>query len=178
MVLAYIPAIAIGVWVFGRLESPWLTFILGTVILLIIGAESLAAFGHLDVMVRRHVTVIGPVLAGISGLLAGVIGAGGIILVSLYAKIVCANPRMLRATILLIANFVIFWRTAVLGIGGFITLSLLIESLILVPVSFFGGFIGAKIFGRLQPDLLFRLFQGLLLVAAAVLVFKGLRGVL
>jgi len=175
LVLGYLPSIALGVWLFGRLDASGLTLVLGVTLTAIIVAEGLSLFRRWEKPVREHPEVVGPVMAGVSGMLAGVTGAGGVVLTSLYIKILCPEARTFRATILLVATVVMTWRIVVLGAGGFISSSLLVECLVLLPCSLLGGFLGSRLFGRLPRERFFWAFRVVLTVAALNLVFKGLR---
>jgi uncharacterized protein len=178
LILVYVPTIVAGIWIFGRLEANWLNLVMGSVIALVVGAEALNLFRRFEASIRARTSLVGPLLAAISGLLAGMIGTGGIVLVSLYVKIVCTDKRVFRATILLIATFVIGWRTLVLGYSGFITWSLVLESLMLLPMSVGAGVVGTRIFGRMTNKRFFSAFQIMLLFAAVFLIIRALQKVL
>jgi hypothetical protein len=175
LVLGYLPSIALGVWLFGRLDTSGLSLVLGVVLTAVIMAESFSIFQRWETSIRAHPRLVGTVLASVSGLLSGLTGAAGVILTALYIKILCPEARTFRATILAVATVIMVWRMAVLGVGGFIGLSLLLECLVLAPCSVLGGFVGSKLFGRLPRERFFWAFRIVLVVAALNLVFKGLR---
>ncbi len=175
LVLGYLPSIALGVWLFGRLDTSGLSLVLGAVLTVVILAESFSLFGRWEGSIRAHPRMAGSVMAGISGLLSGLTGAAGVILTSLYIKILCPEARIFRATILALATVIMIWRMVVLGVGGFIGLSLVLECLILAPCSLLGGYVGSKLFGLLPRERFFWAFRIVLIVAALNLVFKGLR---
>lgn len=174
LVLAYIPATILGVWIFGTLESAWLTVVVGAALIAIILLEGSALLRRYDAAIQEHSGVLGPVMAAISGVVGGVVGAGGVILVSTYIKLICKDPRILRATILLIASFFIGWRTVVYAANGFVPLSVLVECVTLLPVIFIGGHVGSKLFGLIPKDRFFFAFRIFLILAALNLVVKGL----
>lgn len=175
LILGYLPSIALGVWLFGRLNAASLTLVLGTALTAIVLAEGFSFFRRWETPIRDHPGVVGPIVAGISGLLAGLTGAGGVVLTSLYIKILCPDTRIFRATILSVATVVMAWRIVVLGAGGFVGLSLFLECLTLVPISILGGYLGSKLFGRIPRERFFWAFRLVLIVAALNLVFKGLK---
>ncbi|MBE0531945.1 MAG: sulfite exporter TauE/SafE family protein [Rhodospirillales bacterium] len=175
LVLGYLPSIALGVWLFGRLDTSGLSLVLGVVLTAVIAAEGFSVFRRWEGSIRAHPRRVGTVMASVSGLLAGLTGAAGVILTSLYVKILCPEARTFRATILAVATVIMVWRMAMLGVGGFIGLPLLLECLVLAPCSVLGGFVGSKLFGRLPRERFFWAFRIVLVVAALNLVFKGLK---
>lgn len=175
LVLGYVPSIALGVWLFGRLDTSGLSLVLGLALTAVIVAEAFSVFRRWESSIRAHPGRVGPVMAGVSGLLAGLTGAAGVVLTSLYIKILCPEARTFRATILLVASVVMAWRIVVLGAGGFIGLSLFLECLVLLPCSLLGGYLGSRLFGRLPRERFFWAFRIVLIVAALNLVLKGLR---
>lgn len=175
LVAGYLPAIALGVWLFGRLDQAGLTLVLGVGLTAVVVAESLSVFRRWEEPIRAHPGAVGVGVAGVSGLLAGLTGAGGVVLTSLYIKLLCPEVRTFRATILLVATVVMAWRMVVLGAGGFVDMSLLSECLVLLPFTLAGGFVGSKLFGRLPRERFFSAFRVVLVVAALNLVVKGVR---
>jgi uncharacterized protein len=175
LVLAYLPATILGVWIFGSLESAWLTVVVGVMLVIVILVQGSALLRRYDSAIRERAPVLGPVMAAISGIVGGVVGAGGVILVSTYIKMMCSDARILRATILLIATFFIVWRTVVYAANGFVPLSVLVECVILLPVVFIGGHVGSRLFGLFPKDRFFVAFKVFLILASLNLVYKGLR---
>ena len=178
LMLIYLPTIAVGIWVFGRLEPSWLNVIMGGLMVLVVGAEALNLFRRFEEPIRRRASVIGPLLGAVSGLLVGIIGAGGVAFMSLYVKILCPEKRLFRATILLLVSFILVWRIAILGISGFITGPLIVESLILLPVSMSAGMLGTRVFSRMTNNRFFAAFQIVLLSAASFLMINAVIRVL
>lgn len=174
LVLAYLPATILGVWIFGRLESAWLTVVVGLGLAIIVMTDGSAALRRYDTFIRDRSPVLGPVVAAFSGIIGGVVGAGGVILVASYIRKVCTDARVLRATILLIATFFIVWRMAVYAANGFVPLSVLAECLILLPIIVIGGYVGSRLFGLLPKDRFFPVFKIFLVIASLILVVKGL----
>ncbi len=178
LVMIYLPTIIVGVWIFGRLEASWLKLVMGTMIFLVVGAEALNLFRRFEGAIRRRSSVVGVILATISGLMAGLIGVGGVVLVSLYVKVLCPDRVLFRSTILLLASFVVLWRTTMLGIGGHITVSLILEAVLLLPVSVGAGMLGTRIFGGMNDRRFFVAFQIMLLFAALFVMVQALAEVL
>lgn len=174
LVLAYLPATILGVWIFGTLASAWLTVVVGLALAAIVLIEGSALLRRYNTFIRDSSPVLGPVMAAVSGVIGGVVGAGGVILISSYIRMVCTDARVLRATILLIATFFVAWRTAVYAANGFVPLSVLVECLILLPIIFIGGLAGSRLFGLFPKDRFFLAFRILLVIASLNLVVKGL----
>ena len=167
-------SLAVGVWIFGRLDSAGLSIVLG----LGMGGFLIVDYSGL---LKRIITqfgvrsiVVGLVVSALGGFLAGVTGAGGILLVSLYLKINIPDARTFRATVLLVASVIMIWRVVVFAVGGFLTPPILLESMILLPISIFGAWAGSRFFAGLANDSYFQAFRIFLIVAAFSLVWKGL----
>lgn len=174
LILGYLPSTALGIWLFARMNAASLTLVLGIGLSAVVIAEGLSFFRRWEGPIRAHPGTAGTVVAGVSGLLGGLTGAGGVILTSLYIKMLCIELRTFRATILLLATVVMVMRIVMFGVGGFLDLSLFLECLVLVPFSVLGGFIGGRLFGRIPRDRFFWAFRLVLVVAALNLVFKGI----
>lgn len=167
-------SLVFGVWVFGRLEPAGLSIVLGVGLGGILFADYFGLLKRIIAKFGGHSSVVGPVVSVVGGFLAGVTGAGGMFLVSLYLKIQIPDARTFRATILLVACAIMIWRVAVFAVGGFLTLPILLESLILLPVSMLGAWAGSRSFAGLANDRFFEAFRILLIVAAFGLIWKGL----
>ena len=178
LVLAYMLAAMLGVWIFGALESAGLTVVVGVGLVGIIVLESSSLLRRYEKVIRERSALLGPVIAAISGVIGGVVGAGGVILVSTYIKVICKEPRSLRATILLITSFFVGWRALLYAASGFVPLSVLVESVILLPAVFVGGHIGSRLFGSFPKDRYFPALRIFLIVAALNLVIKGVMAIL
>ena len=93
-------------------------------------------------------------------------------LLAVYLKLACPTPRKLRAPIILMGLVFMFWRFAVAAFTGLISLSLLVESLLLLPVVYLGVTVGTRFFGALSDARFYRRFQVILLLMA----MEGLGG--
>ncbi len=92
---------------------------------------------------------------------------------TVYLKPACPTPRKLRATNILMGLVFMFWHFAVAAFAGLISLSLLVESLLLLPVVYLGVTVGTGFFGALSDARFYRIFQVILLLMAMGLVWKG-----
>jgi uncharacterized protein len=170
------PAVAAGVWLFAQAGAPGLSLLIGLMILALVVAEVAGLFRRLEPVARRHQRTAGPVVAGTAGLVGGIIGAGAIVLLSLYVRMLCPEKLRFRGTILLIGNVFVFWRLAVLALGGLVGAQVLVEALLLAPVSLTAGWLGGTLVRRLPAPLFFRLYQALLIAAALLLIARGVAG--
>lgn len=173
LMIAVAIAIVFGIWIFGALPGAWLTLILGLVMCAIV----LMDLGRLLSRFAERIDVRAPGiaagLAGTSGLIAAVTGSGGMYFLAVYLKLACPTPEKLRATNILMGLVFMFWRFAVAAIAGLISFSLLVESLLLLPVVYLGVTVGTRFFGALSDARFYRIFQVILLLMAMGLVWKG-----
>jgi uncharacterized membrane protein YfcA len=110
----------------------------------------------------------------LSGVVSGVTGAGGLFFVAIYVKHICPTPQAYRGTVFLLSMLVVFWRTGVLVISGFIDTTLLIEGSLLVPVIVMGGVVGSWFYRKLSVRGFFLFFQFIVLFGAINLLWRGL----
>ena len=104
-------------------------------------------------------------------------GAGSIIFLSLYLKTLYDDASTFRATLLLIAILVSFWRFSVQYAKGLITVSLIGESLVLAPAAFLGTYLGMRLFNFTPSDRYFRAFRVFLVLVALSVVLRSLAAV-
>ena len=105
-------------------------------------------------------------------------GAGGLIFISVYIKSLYDEARRFRATLLLVAVLLSFWRFAVQYFKGIITASLVYESLTLVPAAFTGTWLGMRLFKSIPSKKYFLVFQIFLVVLALSVVLRNLVAIL
>ena len=150
-------AAAIGIWIFGRIGAPELTFVLG----LALGLLVLFDIGGVWTMIA-------------AGLISGMTGAGGLFLIAVYLRLVKRDKADFRATILLLAVLVVAWRAAVMIYSGHIDLQIATEGALLFPIILLGGLAGSMAFGRISEKRFTRTLQFVLLFGATVLFWRGL----
>ncbi len=168
---------AVGIWIFGRLDATWLTLVLGTALGLVAFAEQSQLLALLSERVDMSRTVWLVPLAATAGLVSGVSGAGGIFFIATYLRNVCPDARTFRGTTLLLSALIVGWRTVLLVASGYITRQTVAEAAILFPVVLLGGLAGTWFFRRLPTERFYQIFQAVLLLAAASLIWKGLSDV-
>jgi uncharacterized membrane protein YfcA len=173
LLLAGFAAIATGVFVFKKLEPGWLTICLGVAMLLIARADRYRLLDRLATRVdlKRFSVALG--LSTVSGLVAGIAGGGGMYLYSVYLRVACPTPTLMRGTSILIGSIFLFWRFLVAIVFGLVSWRLMVESVLLLPVSMIGAWFGIRFFHRADARRFYGAFQLVLMLGAAVLLWKG-----
>lgn len=169
-----LPAVVVGVWIFGRLSGPDLTALAGAIILFSMILDQFRLLDPLHPLVRRHEPVVGPAFGTITGLIAGVVGAASIAFVSLYIRVFVTERHEFRATLILMIAVILSWRTAMLGAGGHITWVILLEAAVLMPGGFVAGYIGGKVTDRLSDGDYFTWYRAALSFGAILMIYRGL----
>ena len=171
-------AIAVGLLIFKKLEAGWLTIFLG---MFMAGVVAMDRYHLLDRLSRKFdlrnmATAIG--LSTTAGLLAGITGGGGMYFYSVYLKLTCPTPTLMRGTSILIGSIFMYWRFIMAIMVGLISFKLVIEAVILVPASLAGAWMGIRFFHRSDASRFYNTFQLVLLSGAGLLLWKGLSRVL
>jgi uncharacterized membrane protein YfcA len=164
---------AIGITIFANLDGRLLTFILGVALGIVVAADLFNLIERLTALVDIRSQRAVWSLAGFSGLVTGVTGAGGLFFLAVYLKLACPSPRVFRGTTFLLSAVGILWRTIVLAIAGFVTLQILAETLLLLPIVVLGGWLGDRLHHKLPARTFFKGVQVLLLIGALGLIAKG-----
>ena len=171
---ALLLSIPVGVWLFARISSDVFSLVLGAGISLIVIMDTLKVLDRAArrVDIRKPVTVFG--LSAVTGLIAGLAGAGGIMMLAVYLKHACRDYISLRATAALIGTLLIFWRLVATVVGGLIDLQLIAEAALLVPIVYAGVWAGTHYFRNMGAERYYNLFQILLLISAVGLMVDGI----
>jgi uncharacterized membrane protein YfcA len=167
-------AAAAGVWIFGQISSAELTLLLGValglLVLFDISGTWSAIASRVDITRLGAVTV----MSAVAGFVSGVTGAGGLLLLAVYLRLVKPDKADFRATMLLLSTLVVGWRAVVMIYAGQVDAQTVAESLLLAPVIVLGGVFGTLIYGRL-PERQFTLaLQFVILFGAVILIWRGL----
>jgi uncharacterized membrane protein YfcA len=173
LLLAGFAAIAAGVFVFKKLDPGWLTICLGVAMLLIALADRYKLLDRLAarVDIKRFSVALG--LSTVSGLVAGIAGGGGMYLYSVYLRVACPTPTLMRGTSILIGSVFLFWRFLVAIVFGLVSWRLMVESVVLLPISMVGAWFGIRFFHRADARRFYGAFQLVLMLGAAILLWKG-----
>lgn len=178
MFLAGFIAICAGLFVFKRLEPGWLTICLGIVMAAIVTMDRYHLLERLARRIDLRGTGTAFGLSTVAGLVAGIAGGGGMYLYSVYLKLACPTPTLLRGTSILLGSIFLYWRFLAAAAFGMVSPRLLIESVLLVPPSLIGAWAGIHFFRRADSRRFYGAFQLVLFLGAAVLLWKGLERVL
>ena len=89
-----------------------------------------------------------------------------------------ATPASLRGTNIVTSGLFMFARLGMLIIAGMISLSLLAETVLLVPVVFAATWTGTRFFRSSSPERFYAALQFMLLAMAAALVVRGILKIL
>ncbi|MBM9593169.1 sulfite exporter TauE/SafE family protein [Roseitranquillus sediminis] len=169
-----LPAIAVGVWIFSRIDGASLSVVTGLIILLSILADAFGLFDPLAPFVRRNVRTIGPAFGTVAGLISGIVGAGAISFISLYVRVFAPDRQGFRATIILVTAVILVWRTAMLALSGHLTHTLFAEALLLLPPGLLAGWIGARVSRRISDRGFFAAYRAVIALGAGLLILRGL----
>jgi len=174
VVVANAAGAAIGIWIFGRTEPDLLGIMLG----LLLGGIVVLDWGGFVERIGTRLDLRSPAmvwsLSGLSGLISGVTGAGGLLFLALYLRMVCRDRTTLRGTIILLSTVAVLWRALVLALSGFIDRTLLIEGALLATVVLLGGFCGTLLFRRMGDGLFTLGLRAVILVGAFGLIWNGI----
>ena len=163
----------LGLAIFATIDPRLLSLALGLCLGLLVAAEMARVPERIGALVDLAGWKATTTMAALSGLISGVTGAGGLFFMVAIIKVAVPEPRAFRATTLLVSAVVVLFRTAILVGSGFVTPSLLVETLLLTPAILLGGWIGARFFRLLPARLFFAGIQALLLLGAAGLIWQG-----
>lgn len=166
-------AIAAGVFVFKKLEPGWLTICLGFAMLVIALMDHFHLLERLAARVDLRRFFVALTLSTVSGLITGIAGGGGMYLYSVYLKLACPTPALMRGSSIMMGALLIFWRFAVTLAMGLISWRLIVESVLLLPVSLVGAWFGIRFFQRADAKRFYGAFQIVLMLGAVILLWKG-----
>jgi len=156
------------------LAADWLSLVMGALIAVIVLFDRMALFERLSAVIDLRSRAMASVLSLVSGAVGAVSGGGGIYFLAAYLKIACATPAALRGTSVVTSGVLMFTRIALLGAVGAFSLSMVFETLVLVPMVFLGTWTGTRFFRTSSPERFYTALQALLLCAALAITAKGL----
>ena len=169
-----IPGVLSGVWVFRELSSAWLTLVLGIIISCIVAISFTDVMNKFAQRVNIRSRWISGALATLAGCIAGSVGAGAMYLMAAYLRQACPTAEKLRATGFTLSTVTIVGRITAAAFAGLISPQLIAETLVLAPIVFTGGWMGAKFFRFLPGEHFDRVFRAFLLTVSIIVVGKGI----
>lgn len=173
VLIFFLPAVGLGVYAFSEATPGVLKIVLSATVFLFVIAEWLNLFDKLRSAAESRFNIVFPVSALLSGVIGGMIGGGGLIMISTVIKVMMKEARRFRGTLLGVANFMLLLRFGIFIVAGFVTTGLLVEALILLPFSMLGGWLGNRMFASLSDQRFFMLLRGVMLTAALVLLGRA-----
>ena len=173
LVAGTILSVAVGVWIFASLKAAWLTVALGLILSAAVLIDIARLTQHMSTVLRLDRFLVAFSLASVAGLMAGIAGAGSNYFLSVYIRWAAPEPRVFRATNIVVSGAMTLWRCCVTLIAGLLTIKLAVESLLVMPAVYAGAWAGRVMGERLSAERYFGLFRWLLLAAAMALIWKG-----
>lgn len=164
---------AVGTWLLTLWKAEWLEISMGLLIMAIIGMERLQLMEYLGQRFDLRSRRITSTLAVTAGAVGTVSGGGGIYLLVPYLKLACRTPESFRGTNLVLSGFFLTGRALFLVMVGLVTLAIVAEALLLMPVIFLGTWVGTRFFRTVSPQRFWGALQALLICGALVLIGKG-----
>ena len=165
---------ALGTWLFTILSPEWLVLVLGVLLGVIVLMDKFKLIeqltSHMDLRSKRLATGF----AFTGGAMGGLGGGGAFYFLVVYLKHACTTATALRGTNVALSALVMCTRMIVVVLAGRMTLSLLMEGLLLTPFVLAATWYGAHVFRSTTPARFFAALQILLLAGAAALIVKGI----
>lgn len=174
LIVGMLAGTAIGTWLLTLWRAEWLEVTMGLLIMAIIGMERFRLLEHLSARFDLRSPRITSTLAVTAGAAGTLSGGGGIYLLVPYLRLACQTAASFRGTNLVLSGFFLTGRALFFVIAGLVTLNIVVEALLLIPVIFLGTFLGTRFFHTASPQRFWAALQGLLMCGALVLVGKGL----
>jgi uncharacterized membrane protein YfcA len=165
--------VCVGTWLFTILATDWLTLIMGSLITIVVAMDRLRLLERLTGFIDLRARLVTSSLAAISGAVGTVSGGGGLYFLVVYLKLACESAASLRGTNMILSGLFILVRVGLLVPTGLITLPLLVEAVLLMPVVFLGTWTGTRVFHLTEPRRFFDALQLILLLAAVAIMVRG-----
>ena len=174
VIIAVMIPTVIGTWIFTQISGDVLTAVLGFVIstVVVLDAFKLLDRAAKSVDIRSPYFAFG--LASLTGLINGIAGAGGMIALMVYFKHACRDHISLRATTIFLGTVLLCYRFALTFIAGMVDLTLLVESVLMLPIIYLGVWLGVRYSGTISPKRYHIILTSVLLVSALGLLLEGL----
>jgi uncharacterized protein len=166
-------SVVIGTWIFANLHAQGLTIAIGAILVFAVLAERLKITERMIEGRDLRNFKIPFCLTSFTGILSGISGVGANLMLSVYVRWAAPDPSTFRGTNMAYSGIVIFWRIIVIGVGGLLSLKLIVESALLVPAVLLGAFLGLKLGDRIDGKRYFHIIQIVLVLAAITLFWKG-----
>jgi len=166
--------VAMGTWAFTVLAADWLTVVMGLLIAVIVVMDYFRLLKRLDLWINLRSKLVTSTLATTAGAVGAVSGGGAFYFLVAYLKLACPTPATLRGTNIITSGLFMFARVGMLVVAGLISYTLLVETVLLIPVVFAATWTGTKFFRSSSPARFFAALQLMLIAMATMLVVKGI----
>jgi uncharacterized membrane protein YfcA len=173
MVLFIMPPLILGVLLFRHLEPAALQITVGTLLLGILIAEGTSWHQRFLRYEKGRHGLLSAAAALIAGLLAGLVGAGAMIFLSVYLRSVESDKLTFRGTIILIIAGTSVWRLLLLVWANLMTWSIALEALFILPLTVLFTLIGKTVAKYLTNEVFFRAYKFFMISAAILLIVRG-----
>ena len=165
---------AVGVWLLRTMSADWLLLVLGLIVGVMMVTERMNLLVHLgrfiDVRASRVTATLGCV-SSVAGTLAG---GGTMYLLVPFLRIAANSPAEFRSTNMMVAGLSTMIRIVMLSFAGLVSLELLVDALVLWPVTVVAALAGGHFFRTSSPERFFSALQRMMMVAAVLLMIKGI----
>jgi len=178
MIAGVVLSMVLGIWMFANLKAEWLTLVIGATLIFAVLAEKLQIAEKILAGINLHNFRVPFTVTAISGVFAGLAGVGASFLVAIYVRWATPDPAIFRGTQFVFAGFMGIWRAIVVIVAGLISTQLFIDSLVLIPMIYLGGWAGLKLGDVIDGKRYSAIIQVVLVLAAVSLVWKGTRAIL
>ena len=164
----------LGTWLFTILSAEWLVLVLGILLSSIVLMDWLNVVQRLTARVELRTARLASGFAFVGGTMGGISGGGAFYFLVVYLKHACSTAAALRATNVVLSVLVMCMRVIVVVLAGRMTLSLLAEALLLIPLVLAATWYGTHMFRTSPPARFYAALQFLLLAGAFSLIVKGI----
>jgi uncharacterized protein len=165
--------IALGTWFFTMMAADGLMLVMGALITVTLIMDRFRLLERLTYFIDLRARTVTSSLAFLSGLVGALSGGGGLYFLVVYLKLACKTALSLRGTNIILSGVFIMVRLGLLAVAGFVSWSLLVEGLILMPAVLLGSWLGTRLFHASSPERFYAALQVLLLVASLSLMARG-----
>lgn len=165
--------VTVGTWVFTKLEADWLMLLMGGLITGIVIMDRVRLLERLTHVMDLRDRFVSMTLAIVSGLIGTISGGGGLYFLIVYLKLVCRTAAGLRGTNLILSGLFILVRVVLLIWAGFVSWSVAVEALLLLPAVLLGTWSGTRSFHAIDSKKFYDALQVVLLTMAVALAVKG-----
>ena len=173
MALLIVPGLLLGVMVFRELSSERLQLYLGLIIVAFVFLDGPGIRPYIEPLIERSPRIFGVCTALMTGLMAGLIGAGGMIFMSTFLRYRISDRLRFRGTIILIVTAMLAVRTGLLVASGLVTVGLALQAMVFIPAGIFGAYAGSWLSRKLTNDNYFRAYRVFLVVSALVFTARA-----